>query len=99
MIRANLSKAAYNSVAKMGVSGEVYYSVDVEVVVFFGSTELTAQMAWRDNVSHEPSFFFSFCFSDYYRVSRGLNSGEYECNVISRMVLTQIQSASDDRLL
>ena len=49
-------------------------------------------------VTNHP-FFFSFCFSDYYRVSRGLNSGEYECNVISRMVLTQIQSASDDRLL
>ncbi|KAF8550552.1 hypothetical protein OG21DRAFT_1478486 [Imleria badia] len=48
-IRANLSKAAYNSVAKMGVSGEVYYQVDFDVVALFGTTELTAQMAWKDN--------------------------------------------------
>lgn len=56
-IRANLSKAANNSVSKIGLSGEVYYQVDFDVVAFFGSTELTAQMAWKENVSHEPHRF------------------------------------------
>jgi len=47
-IPANLRNVANNSVAKIGISGEVYYQVDFDVVAFFGSTELTAQMAWKD---------------------------------------------------
>jgi hypothetical protein len=47
--KANLSGAAYNSAAKIGISGEAYYQVDVDLVVYFGSTELTAQMEWEDN--------------------------------------------------
>lgn len=53
--KANLSGAAYNSAAKIGISGEAYYQVDVDLVVYFGSTELTAQMEWEDNVSHDLS--------------------------------------------
>ena len=48
---------ANKSVPKKGVSGEVYYQVDYEVIAFFGSTELTAQVAWKDNVSRKPHRF------------------------------------------
>ena len=56
----------------MGFSG-AYYHVDFDVVSFFGSTELKAQMAWKDNVSHA---LYRFSFSDSHCVSRGLNNGE-----------------------
>jgi len=56
-IRANLRQAANNSVTMFGIAGEVYYRVDVDVVAFFGSTELTAQMVWKECVSHRPHFF------------------------------------------
>ncbi|KAI9566246.1 hypothetical protein HD554DRAFT_2025961 [Boletus coccyginus] len=56
-IRANLRQAANGSVAMIGLSGEVYYRVDIDIVAFFGSTELTAQMVWKENVSHRPQFF------------------------------------------
>lgn len=59
-MQGNLRQAAKDSVAKIGVSGEVYYKVNFDVVMFFGSTELTAQMVWKHNVSHQPHFFFSF---------------------------------------
>ena len=42
----------------MGFSG-AYHQVDFDVVAFFGSTELKAQVAWKDNVSHAP-YRFSF---------------------------------------
>ncbi|KAF8431023.1 hypothetical protein L210DRAFT_3561370 [Boletus edulis BED1] len=48
-IQANLSKVANNQVVQRGISGETYYQVDFDVVAFFGSTELTAQMAWKHN--------------------------------------------------
>ncbi|KAF8123254.1 hypothetical protein EV363DRAFT_1404011 [Boletus edulis] len=57
-IQANLSKVANNQVVQRGISGETYYQVDFDVVAFFGSTELTAQMAWKHNISrmisHRP---------------------------------------------
>jgi len=47
-IRADLSKAANTLVAET-VSGEVYHRIHFDVVAFFGATELTAQMAWKEN--------------------------------------------------
>ncbi|KAI9566206.1 hypothetical protein HD554DRAFT_2174667 [Boletus coccyginus] len=38
-----------NSVAQIGISGEGYHQVEIDVVAYFGSTELTAQMAWKEN--------------------------------------------------
>lgn len=52
-IRADLCKAANDPVAHQAQSGETYYQVHYNVVALFGSTELTAQIAWWANVSQE----------------------------------------------
>ena len=56
-VQGDMSRVARNSTAKFGVSGGIYYQVDFDVIAFFGSTELTAQMAWKDYVSRKPCFF------------------------------------------
>ena len=58
-----MSGVARNSVARFGLSGEIYYQIDFDVIAFFGTAELKAQMAWKDNVSREPYFFSSFLTS------------------------------------
>lgn len=92
-IRANLRNAANNSVAQIGISGERYYQIEIDVVAYFGSTELTAQMAWKENVSHGRHFSSLFLIDavfpgdrkavsfDTFDFSRGItwtqNPGDY----------------------
>jgi len=52
-IRADLRKAAQNSVALKTESGETYYQVHYNVVTLFRNTELSAQIAWWANRTEE----------------------------------------------
>ncbi|KAN0094933.1 hypothetical protein V8E55_003220 [Tylopilus felleus] len=45
-IRVDLSKPAKDLVSKKSASGQVYYQLDYDVLVFFGLTELTAKLSW-----------------------------------------------------
>ncbi|KAN0094963.1 hypothetical protein V8E55_003250 [Tylopilus felleus] len=45
-IRKDLSKPAKDLVSK-NASGQVYYQLDYDVIVFFGLTELRAQLSWK----------------------------------------------------
>ena len=49
-IEADLSRAPILTLPKNSGNG-VYYSVDFEVILLFGMTELQAQIAWKENVS------------------------------------------------
>lgn len=51
-IRADLSKAV-EDLAPKKASGRVYYQLDYDVIVFFGFTELQAQLGWKARVSCE----------------------------------------------
>ena len=48
------------------MSGQVgqYYGLSFDVVILFGSTEFSAQVAWKVNVSRQESSFLSLGVSD-----------------------------------
>ena len=68
----DLSKPAKDLVSK-NASGQVYYPLDYDVIVFFGLTELRAQLSWKTKVNCEltPSFCLLISF-----LSRTANTGE-----------------------
>ncbi|KAN0094954.1 hypothetical protein V8E55_003241 [Tylopilus felleus] len=72
-IRVDLSQPAKNLVSRKNASGQVYYQLDYDVIVFFGLTELQAQLSWKTKVSCEltPSFCLLISFH-----SRTANVGE-----------------------
>ena len=51
MIHVNLSEAAKDLVPQREASGQLYYRLDYEVIVFFGPTELRAELGWKTRVS------------------------------------------------
>ncbi|KAI9569153.1 hypothetical protein HD554DRAFT_2204656 [Boletus coccyginus] len=46
-IRVNLSEAAKDLAPKREPSGQLYYRLDYDVIVFFGPTELRAELGWK----------------------------------------------------
>ena len=55
-IEADLSLAPILTLPKVTGEGS-YYSVDLEIVLLFGMTELQAQLAWKENVSCLHMFY------------------------------------------
>ena len=49
-IEADLSRAPILTLPKVTGKGD-YYSVDCDIILLFGMTELQAQLAWMENVS------------------------------------------------
>jgi len=50
-IHVDLSEAARDLVPKRQASGQVYYQLDYDVIIFFGLTELQAHLCWKTRVS------------------------------------------------
>ena len=55
-IEADLSRAPILTLPKTSGNG-IYYSVDFDVILLFGMTELQAQVAWTENVSGSNMLF------------------------------------------
>lgn len=58
-LQVDFSRLPVTQHRKTGGSAGVYYRVDFDIVLQFGLTELKAQVAWKENVSSDPSP--SFC--------------------------------------
>ena len=67
-IEADLSRAPILTLPKTSGNG-IYYSVDFDVILLFGMTELQAQIAWKENVSR--SSYVVQCNTYRIKFSRG----------------------------
>ncbi|KAF9231965.1 hypothetical protein BU15DRAFT_55561 [Melanogaster broomeanus] len=50
-VRADTSKLARTLEGRRSPEGSLYYAIEIKVVLMFGLTELTAHVAWTENVS------------------------------------------------
>ena len=72
-VRFDLSEAAETLTPRRKLFGPMglYYSLSFEVIISFGSTEFTAQVAWKVNVSRWFSFWgFLKSHCDFVRALR-----------------------------
>ena len=82
---------------KFSVPFELYYSLIVEVIISFGNTEFSAQVAWQENVSRlDRTFFFFSNWSSDVRVVMYLGRREKVSRVPSdfRFSLSDVLSRS-----
>ena len=53
-IHADMSTATKDLVQKKNPSGEIYYKLNYDAIVYFGLTEIKAELAWQTEVSVKP---------------------------------------------
>ena len=53
-IHADLSTATKDLVRKKSASGEIYYKLRFDAIVYFGLTEIKAELAWQTKVCVKP---------------------------------------------
>ena len=53
-IRADLSAATNDLVQRTNASGEVYYQLNYDLIVYFGLVEIKAELAWKKKVRVKP---------------------------------------------